>query len=93
MKKLLYFKVRKIDRRYDMKRRVDGLSFKAGPTQSGVTQPRGGEIVDGNVLLTLLSQYLLLIVILLIPLALAIYKKRILLPKWFTRLTYLLRGL
>lgn len=77
-----------------MKRKVDGLSIKAGPTQSGVQQYAvGGEIVNGNVLGTLLSQYWLLLLILLVPLAFALYKKHNVLPKWFMRFMYRLKSL
>jgi hypothetical protein len=83
------------------KRKVDGLSFKAGPTQSGLissppptTPPPtvGGEIIDVNTLAVLLSRYWLLILVLLIPLALVFYKKRTAIPKWFIRLMYQIKG-
>ncbi len=78
------------------KRKVDGLSFKAGPTQSGTPTPTpppvGGEIIDINTLSVILSRYWLLILALLIPLALVLYKKRNAIPKWFLRLMYLLKG-
>ncbi len=81
------------------KRKVDGLSFKAGPTQSGLmsspppTPPTvGGEIIDINMLSVLLSRYWLLILVLLIPLAFVFYKKRAAIPKWFLRLMYLIKG-
>ena len=82
------------------KRRVDGLSFKAGPTQSGspptptpTPLPVGGEIVGIDTLSVFLSKYWILILLLLIPVAFALYKKRVALPKWFLRLMYLLKGL
>jgi hypothetical protein len=81
------------------KRKVDGLSFKAGPTQSGLLAtppttppPVGGEIIDINTLAVLLSRYWLLILVLLIPLALVFYKKRTAIPKWFLRLMYQIKG-
>jgi len=82
------------------KRKVDGLSFKAGPTQSGASPtatptsfPVGGEIVGVDTVSVFLSTYWLLIVILLIPHGFALYKKRSAIPKWFLRLTYLFKGL
>ncbi len=83
------------------KRKVDGLSFRAGPTQSGgfvasppptSPPPVGGEIIDINTLAVVLSRYWLLILILLIPLAFVFYKKRAAIPKWFLRLMYQLKG-
>ena len=77
------------------KRRIDGLSFEKGPTQSGATPtavPVGGEMVDVNVISVFLSQYWPLIVALLIPLALALYAKRASFPKWFLRLMYRIKG-
>jgi hypothetical protein len=82
------------------KRKVDGLSFKAGPTQSGATPtptptafPVGGEVVGIDTLSVFLSTYWPLIVALMIPLAFAFYKKRSAIPKWFVRLMYSLKGL
>lgn len=64
------------------KRHVDALSVKSGPTESGGAappiipeQPVGGELLP-NTLPVFLSQYWLLIILLLIPLALLFYKKR-----------------
>jgi hypothetical protein len=80
-----------------VKRKVDGLNFKAGPTQSGAASPTppptvGGEIIDINTLAVLLSRYWLLILVLLVPLALVLYKKRTAIPKWFLRMMYQLKG-
>jgi hypothetical protein len=77
-----------------VKRKVDALSFKAGPTQSGLMAtppPVGGEMVDINTVSVFLSRYWLLIIILLIPLTYVLYKKRSAIPKWFLRLMYLLK--
>ena len=81
------------------RRRVDGLSIKAGPTESGGPTPTpppaipvGGEVVDVNVISVFLSQYWPLIVVMLIPLAFALYAKRNALPKWFLRLMYRIKG-
>lgn len=76
-------------------RRVDGLSFKAGPTESGrgPSDAVGGEMVDINVVAVFLSRYWLLILILLIPLAVVLYKKRSVIPKWFLQLMYKFKGL
>jgi hypothetical protein len=102
------------------KRKVDGLSFKAGSIQSRlengklmllatggtVTQspspspsplptayPVGGETVGIDTLSVFLSKYWLLLLLLLIPVAFALYKNRSVLSKWFLRLTHLLKGL
>jgi hypothetical protein len=80
------------------KRKVDGLSFKPGPTQSGAaptptSYPVGGEIVGIDTLSVFLSRYWPLMLILLIPVAFALYKKRSAIPKWFLRLMYLAKGL
>ncbi len=79
------------------KRKVDGLSFKAGPTHSGLIStpptptpfPVGGEVVGINTVSVFLSTYWPLIIMLLIPLGFALYKKRYAMPKWFLRLMYL----
>jgi len=78
-------------------RKVDGFSLKAGPTQSGAVPaptpyPVGGEIVGIDALSVFLSKYWILLLLLLIPVAFALYKKRVALPKWFLRLMYLLKG-
>lgn len=72
-----------------MKTKVEGLSVKAGPTESGVgpspsptpsptpnPTPVGGQIVPIDKFSVFLSQYGLLLLILLIPLAFVLYKKR-----------------
>jgi hypothetical protein len=79
-----------------VKRKVDGLSFKAGPTQSGSATPSpppvGGEIIDINLVSVLLARYWPLIVLLMVPLAFVLYKKRTAIPKWFLRMMYLIKG-
>jgi hypothetical protein len=80
---------------------VDGLSFRAGPTQSGAvitppppTQyPVGGEVVGINTVSVFLSTYWPLIVLLVVPLAFVFYKKRNAIPKWFVRLVRSVQGL
>ena len=62
-------------------KRVDALSIKSGPTESGATNQNhvdqivGGEIFSVDALSVLLSQYWLLLV-LLIPFGFLLYKKR-----------------
>ncbi len=79
------------------KRKIDGLSIKPGPTQSGIlvgTQdhyPVGGEVTGINAISVFLSTYWPLIVILLIPIGLFLYKKRSAIPQWFIRLMYLFK--
>jgi len=82
------------------KRNVDALTLKAGPTQSGVPspspppQPVGGEIIPIDKISVFLSQYWILIAILVaLPLMLALYKKRSALPKWFMRVMCLFKRL
>ncbi|MFB3890061.1 MAG: hypothetical protein ACE14S_11265 [Candidatus Bathyarchaeia archaeon] len=87
------------------KRKVDGLSFKAGPTESGIPSspppstppptsiPVGGEVVGIDAIAVFLSKYWPLIVLLMVPVVYALYKKRSAMPKWFLRLMYFLRGL
>ena len=63
-----------------MKRRVDGLGIKSGPTESGYgarrpLEPVGGEIIPFD-LLASLSKYWILLLILLLPLVLLMYKRR-----------------
>ena len=63
-----------------MKRRVDGLGIKSGPTESGIGPrrtpgPVGGEIIPFD-LLASLSKYWILLLILLLPLVLLMYKRR-----------------
>lgn len=80
------------------KRNVDALTLKAGPTQSGVQppppQPVGGEIIPIDKISVFMSQYWVLIAILVaLPLMFVLYKKRSALPKWFMRVMYLLKRL
>ncbi|MEM2099329.1 MAG: hypothetical protein QXU99_06280 [Candidatus Bathyarchaeia archaeon] len=84
------------------KRKVDGLSFKTGPTQSGIAPtptptptslPVGGEIVGIDTLAVFLSKYWPLLLLLLVPIAFALYKRRIMFPKWFLRLMYQIKGI
>ncbi len=62
------------------KRHIDGLNIKPGPAVSGTfqqpVQPVGGEIIPINKLSLLLSQYWLLLIMLLIPFAFLLYTKR-----------------
>jgi len=57
----------------------------AAPTPTPTTNPVGGEVVGVDVISVFLSNYWLLIVILVIPLAFALYKKRSAIPRWFMR--------
>lgn len=64
-----------------MKKRVDALTIKSGPTESGGTPNGGNRLVGGDILsvdkLTLLlSRNWLLILLLLLPLSFVLYKKR-----------------
>jgi hypothetical protein len=76
---------------YDLKnKRVDALSLKRGPSESGVPpqpppRPVGGEIAPIDRLAVFLSQYGLLLLVLLIPLAFLLYKKRSSLMTFFWR--------
>ncbi len=63
------------------KRNVDALNLKPGPTESGVPvpprpRPVGGNIAPIDAISVFLSQYGLLIMLLLIPFAFLLYKKR-----------------
>jgi hypothetical protein len=55
------------------KKRVDALSIKAGPTESGVV---GGEIMPVDTLTLLLSHTWVLVLLFLLPLGVLLYKKR-----------------
>ncbi|RLI32939.1 hypothetical protein DRO66_10855 [Candidatus Bathyarchaeota archaeon] len=64
-----------------MKKRVDALTVKSGPTESGVEINGGNHFVGGDILPVdklslLLSRNWLLILLLLLPLSFMIYKKR-----------------
>jgi len=76
-----------------MKKRVDGLSIKSGPTESGFVRPRprpvGGEIIPFD-LLASLSKYWILLVILLFPLVLLMYKRREIALKLLSRVLFIL---
>ncbi|HUW47653.1 MAG TPA: hypothetical protein VMW36_02785 [Patescibacteria group bacterium] len=56
-------------------RNVGALKIKGGPTESG-GEPVGGELVPMDKLSLFFSQYGLLLLLLLIPLAYVLYKKR-----------------
>jgi len=62
--------------------RVEALTLKPGPTQSGGVeqpppQPVGGEMLSVDKLSVFLSNYWILVVlVLLLPVALVLYKKR-----------------
>jgi hypothetical protein len=78
---------------YDLKnKRVDALRLKRGPSESGTLpqpppspRPVGGEIAPIDRLAVFLSQYGLLLLVLLIPLAFLFYKKRSSLMTFFWR--------
>lgn len=64
-----------------MKKRVDALTIQSGPTVSGLPAQNGnhfvgGEIVSIDKLSLLLSQPWVLIILLLLPLSILLYKKR-----------------
>ncbi|KON26481.1 hypothetical protein AC480_05580 [miscellaneous Crenarchaeota group archaeon SMTZ1-55] len=64
-----------------MKKRVDALTIPSGPTVSGLPAPNGnnfvgGEIVSIDKLSLLLSQPWVLLMLLLLPLSILLYKKR-----------------
>ncbi|MCP8311126.1 MAG: hypothetical protein L6M37_01585 [Candidatus Methylarchaceae archaeon HK02M1] len=72
------------------KRRVNALSLKPSPTESGLggaptepSTPVGGELLPA------VSQYWLLILLLLLPLGLLLYKKRSTLFPWIVKLLIL----
>ncbi|MCP8310391.1 MAG: hypothetical protein L6N95_02535 [Candidatus Methylarchaceae archaeon HK01B] len=71
------------------KRHVDAISLKSGPTESGgipqrppiePSTPVGGELLPA------VSQYWLLILLLLLPLGFLLYKKRSTLFPWILKL-------
>ena len=57
-----------------MKKRVDALTIKSGPTESGEISV-GGEVISIDKLSLFLSQNWLLILLLLLPLGFLLYKK------------------
>ena len=64
-----------------MKKRVDALTVKSGPTESGVEINGGNHFVGGDILPVdklslLLSRNWILILLLLLPLSFLLYKKR-----------------
>jgi hypothetical protein len=58
-----------------MKKRVEALTIKSGPTESGV-ESVGGDVLSIDKLSLLLSRNWLLILLLLLPLTFLFYKKR-----------------
>jgi hypothetical protein len=61
------------------KKRVDALSIKSGPTESGEIAPStivGGDVVSIDKLSLLISNNWVLILLLLLPLSFLLYKKR-----------------
>ncbi|MEM2872766.1 MAG: hypothetical protein QXD82_01200 [Nitrososphaerales archaeon] len=67
------------------KKHVGALNLKPGPTESGgPPQPVGGELLPSAV--SALSQYWILIILLLLPLFILFYKKRNILLPWVMRL-------
>ena len=65
--------------------RVDGLTIKSGPTESGEIPPPnsvGGEMMPINKLAVFLSQFWFIVIIILIPLAVIFYKKQ----GWFIKI-------
>ncbi|MCP8311079.1 MAG: hypothetical protein L6N94_06245 [Candidatus Methylarchaceae archaeon HK01M] len=69
------------------KRRVNALSLKSGPTESGILQvPNEPSTPVGGELLPAVSQYWLLIILLLLPLGFLLYKKRSTLFPWILKL-------
>ena len=65
------------------KNRVDALTIKSGPTESGAV---GGEIMPVDTLTLLLSHNWVLILLLLLPLGFLLYKKRDAISHRFLRL-------
>ena len=62
-----------------MKKRVDALTIKSGPTESGIENGNhivGGDVLSVDKLSLLLSRNWLLILLLLLPLTFLLYKKR-----------------
>jgi len=57
------------------KKRVDALTIKSGPTESGEVSVVGGEVISIDKLSLLLSRNWLLILLLLLPLGFLLYKK------------------
>ena len=62
-----------------MKKRIDALSIKSGPTESGngaTSNFVGGDVVSIDKLSLLLSNNWVLILLLLLPISFLLYKKR-----------------
>jgi hypothetical protein len=80
-----------------LNRNVDGLNIKAGPTESGIPTPSpsptpsatpspvGGNIVPIDQVSVFLSQYGILLLLLVIPLAFVLYRKRSVVFRAFSR--------
>ena len=66
-------------------KRVSALSVKPGPTESGAvpTQPVGGTVVPVDKLLVFLFNFWPIIILLLLPAAFMLYKKRDFVLKMF----------
>jgi hypothetical protein len=58
------------------KNRVDALSLKPGPTESGSIAAVGGEIISVDILTLLRSHSGILLLLFLLPLGVLLYKKR-----------------
>jgi len=57
-----------------MKKRVDALTIKSGPTESGGVYV-GGEVISMDKLSLVLSQHGLLLLLVMLPLGFLLYKK------------------
>jgi hypothetical protein len=69
-----------------LNRKVDGLNVKAGPTESGAApNPVGGHIAPIDQVSVFLSQYGILLLLLVIPLAFILYRKRSVVFRAFSR--------
>jgi hypothetical protein len=74
-----------------LNRKVDGLNVKAGPTESGTVNPSpnphpvGGHIAPIDQFSVFLSQYGILLLLLVIPLVLILYRKRSTVFRTFSR--------
>jgi hypothetical protein len=88
MKKILSVKVNP----YLGKIMVDALRIKEGPTESGVLSQRVPETVGGELipfdLLASIPKHWLILVVLLLPLAIILYKKRNVTVPLITRFLY-----
>lgn len=74
-----------------MNRKVDGVNVKAGPTESGAVNPSpspnpvGGHLAPIDQVSVFLSQYGILLLLLVIPLAFILYRKRSVVFRAFSR--------